>query len=309
MSRSRDALFSPHLLSPRYWPTWAGLGILWLIIQLPFRWQVALGRALGVATMYVSRRRRHIADTNIRLCFPELSSAERRRLVREHFGSVGVSAFESAMGWWAPDRRLRPLVHIEGLEHLQQAKARGKGVILLSAHFTCLELSGRLLSLFAPFHVMYRRHQNTLAEHIQRRNRELRFERAIPRDDVRGMLRSLKQGHAVWYAPDQNYGHKHSVFAPFFGVPAATATATSRLARISGAAVVPFMPTRRADGRGYDLVIEPALADFPSDDAAADTARINKLIEDYVRKAPEQYLWVHRRFKDRPPGSPSVYKI
>jgi KDO2-lipid IV(A) lauroyltransferase len=257
--------------------------------------------------MHFSARRRHIAETNIRLCFPELTPRARARLVRDHFASLGISMLEVAMGWWASERRLRTLGQVQGLEHLQQALAHGKGVILLSAHFTCLELGGRLLALHAPFHVMYRPHENPVLEHVQRSNREAHFERAIPRDDPRAMLRSLKQNKAVWYAPDQNYGHKHSVFAPFFGVPAATSTATARLARVSGAAVVPFFPIRRGDGRGYDLTLLPALEDFPSDDVAADTARINRLIEDHVRKAPEQYLWAHQRFKDRPAGSPALY--
>lgn len=295
------------LFSPRFWPTWIGVGVLWLLTRLPYRWQLGLGRALGATSMHLSPRRRHIAETNIRVCFPELTETERRRLVREHFASLGMSVLEVAMGWWASERRLRALGRLEGLEHLQQALARGKGVILLSAHFTPLELGGRLLSLHAPFHVMYRQHQNPAVEHVQRRNRETHFERAIPRDDPRGMLRSLRQNKAVWYAPDQNYGHKNSVFAPFFGVPAATSTATARLARLSGAAVVPFFSTRLPHGEGYRLVLLPPLEDFPGNDIAADTARINRLIEDYVRKAPEQYLWTHRRFKNRPPGSPALY--
>lgn len=298
---------TPHPLSPRHWPVRFGLGLLWLLVQLPYRWQLALGRRLGIWSMRLSKRRRHIAATNLRLCFPELDGHARQHLLREHFGSLGISALEVALGWWASDRRLRPLAHITGLEHLHRAGADGRGVILLSAHLTCLELGGRLLALYAPFHVMYRPHQNVLVERVQRRNRELRFERAIPRDDARGMLRSLKSGHAVWYASDQNYGHKHSVFAPFFNIPAATSTATTRLARLSGAAVVPFFPRRRHDGSGYELTLLPALSNFPSDDAAADTARINRLIEDQVRLAPEQYLWVHRRFKDRPPGSADLY--
>lgn len=221
---------------------------------------------------------------------------------------MGISIMEVVSGWWAPAKRLKKLVTINGLDYLETALNQGTGVILLSAHFTCLEIGGRLLSLYAPFHVMYRSNENPVVEMFMRKNRELHFEKAIPRDNVREMLNSLKQGKAVWYASDQNFGHKNSVFADFFGVPAATNTATSRLAKLSGASVIPFFPVRRPDGKGYDLNLLPPLDNFPSGDALIDAMRINKLIEDQIRKAPEQYLWMHRRFKDRPGGVDNVYQ-
>ena len=181
-------------------------------------------------------------------------------------------------------------------------------MILLSAHFTSLEIGGRLLALRAPFHVLYREHKNPVFESVMRRARERHFEKAIPREDMRGLLRSLKENRAVWYAPDQNYGGEHSVYVPFFGVPAATITTTSRIARISGAAVVPFFPRRLGHGRGYRLILHPPLEDFPGEDPAADAARINRLIEAEIRKAPEQYLWVHRRFKTHPDGKNVLYR-
>ncbi len=294
-------------LAPRFWPVWLGLGLIRLIAVLPYGVQMASGRLLGRLIKAASRRRRMIASTNLRLCFPELDEAQRRDLLDRHFDSLGQGMVETAMAWWTPDQALRRLAHVEGLEHLRNALARGKGVLLLSAHFTSLEIGGRLLSLFVPFHVTYRRHENELFETVMRAARERNFERAIPREDVRGFLRSLKTGHAVWYAPDQNYGHKHSVFAPFFGEVCATNTGTSRLARISGAPVVPYFPRRRDDGSGYVLHILPPLEDFPSGDDAADAARINRLIEDEIRLAPEQYLWIHRRFKDRPEGQERFY--
>ncbi|WJW75265.1 LpxL/LpxP family Kdo(2)-lipid IV(A) lauroyl/palmitoleoyl acyltransferase [Thiohalobacter sp. IOR34] len=295
------------LLAPRFWPLWSGLGLGWLVAQLPYRWQMRLGRGLGALLFHTARRRRHIARTNLRLCFPELDEAARERLLRSNFAALGMGVVETAMSWWTPDARLRPLARIEGLEHLRAALAQGRGVILLSAHFMTLEIGGRLLALEAPFHVLYREHKNPLFERVMRRARERHFEKAIPRDDMRGFLRSLKANMPVWYAPDQNYGREHSIFVTFFGIPAATISATHRLARISGAPVVPFFPERLADDAGYRLRLLPALADFPSGDEAADTQRINDLIEAEIRRIPEQYLWVHRRFKTRPEGEKTPY--
>lgn len=296
------------LWSPRYWPVHVGMALGWLVAQLPFRVQMALGKILGNAAYYLMRGRRRIARTNLGLCFPELDTDARRALLREHFRSLGLGVVETAMCWWAPAGRLRGLAHIEGLEHLHAALAAGRGVILLSAHFTTLEIGGRLLSLHAPFHVLYRRHKNAAFEAVMQRARERHFEKAISRDDMRGMLRSLKANMPVWYAPDQNYGAEHSIFVSFFGIPASTITATTRLARISGAQVVPFFQERLPGAAGYRLKLSPALQNFPTDDEAADTQRINDLIETEIRKIPAQYLWAHRRFKTRPPGAAPVYK-
>ncbi len=281
---------------------------MWLIAQLPYRAQLAIGGMLGRMMYYASPPRRHIAAVNLRLCFPELSEIERTILLRRHFVSLGVSAVETAMSWWTPDKKLHRLAHIDGPEHLEQARKMGRGVILLSAHFTTLEIGARLLTMHTPIHAMYREHKNPLFEAVMRRARERRCEYAIPRGDVRALLNSLKMGLPVWYAPDQNYSSKNTVFVPFFGVPASTTTATSRLARMSGAAVVPFFQHRLPGARGYALTLLPALEDFPGADIEADTLRINQLIETQIRKAPEQYLWAHRRFKTRPAGERDVYK-
>ena len=301
-----------HFLQPRYWTTWFGLGLLRLIICLPYGWQLSLGRALGKLMYRLMTRRRHIASINISLCFPELDSEAQQRLVLQAFQSVSISLFETALSWWASDRRLAPLCNIEGLQHLQQALQRarqqGSGVILLSAHFTCLEIGGRLLALQQPFAVMYKKHRNAVFERVMKRARETQFQQAIPQEDIRAMLRALKQHLAVWYAPDQDLGRERSVFAPFMGVPAATLMAPARLTRMSHALVVPFFPMRKADGSGYQLTLLPALEDFPVDDEMENASRINRLIETQLRKAPEQYLWLHRRFKTRPDNQPSVYQ-
>jgi KDO2-lipid IV(A) lauroyltransferase len=287
--------------------TWLAAGLLWGVTRLPYPGQLAIGRGLGRLIRIAARKRRHIALTNLRLCFPALSERERQRLLNDHFASLGIALVETALGWWGSDRQLGKLATLTGLEHLQAALRQGRGAILLSAHFTTLEVGGRLLSLHAPFHVLYRSHKNPVIETLQRRSRRRHFEKAIPRDDLRGLLASLKRNRPVWYAPDQDFGSDNSVFVPFFGIPAATLTATSRLARVSGAPVVPFFPRRLPGARGYELTLLPALEDFPGGDVEQDARRITRLIEERVRQQPEQYLWVHRRFKTRPPGEPPVY--
>jgi len=297
-----------HPASIRYWPTRAGLATLWCLSQLPYTWQLALGTGIGKLFLRLAPARRRIAATNLALCFPELSASERERILQQAFCSMGIGVLEMALGWWAPARRLRPLAHISGLEHLQQALEYGKGVILLSAHFTTLEIGGRLLALQAPFQVMYREHKNAAFEQVMKQARSKHFGKAIPRGDLRGLLNSLQQNRPVWYAPDQDYGREQSIFVPFFNIPAATITATSRLARISGARVVPFFQTRLPGAQGYQLTLYPSLEGFPGASVEADSQRINALIEARIREQPGQYLWAHRRFKTRPKGETEVYK-
>lgn len=294
-------------LSPRYWPTWLGLGLLRLAAVLPYPAQRALGAGLGMLLWPLPLPQKRVARINLALCFPDLSPPERARLLRRHYRALGMGVVELAMSWWSSDRKLARLGSLEGLEHLQAALARGRGVLLLSAHFTTLEVGGRLLARHVPFAVMYRDQKNRLFDAVMLRGRARNFHAAIHRNDVRGLLRCLKHNLPVWYAPDQNFAGLQSVFAPFCGIPAATSSATARLARTSGAAVVPFFQERLPGARGYRLRILPPLEDFPGDDLVAATARINRLIEEQMRRMPEQYFWVHRRFKNRPAGAPGYY--
>lgn len=304
-------VFRAYFLHPRFWPLWLGLGLLWLITQLPYAVLLRLGRCLGGVMYRLASSRRKIAARNLELCFPQMPAAEREALLKENFASTGITFFEMAIAWWWPAerlRRLRRLGSIEGLEHLRQAEADGQGVILMALHFTTLEMGGGLLGMAQNMYGMYRPHKNPLFDYVQRRGREQRLLGVIGRDDVRGMLKLLRAGGVVWYAPDQDYGAQRSVFVPLFGVPAATVTATSKFARMGRAQVIPFTQQRLPDGQGYRLVIHPPLADFPTDSEEADCLRVNQWIEQAISQCPEQYLWAHRRFKTRPEGEPKLYK-
>ena len=296
-NNSSDRVPLTRFLSPRYWPVWLGVAAMRVGAMLPFAWQMRIGRLIGDLARRFAGSRRRIAEKNLAACFPDLDEAARAKLLREHFHSVGIGLVEISLGWWGDGDKLRKLATIHGLEHLQDALRTGRGVLLLAGHFTTIEIGGTILSLSVPFHAMYRKFENPLFEEIIRRGRLSRVSTVIRRGDFRAMMRSLKGGNAVLYMPDQAYVRSNSVQVPFFGVPAPTSTGTARLARSSGALVVPFLPLRRADASGYELHLYPALDTFPSDDPVADTARLNAVFESHVNKAPAQYLWIHRRFK------------
>ena len=295
------------LLHPRHWSMWLAVAAMALYARAPSIVGRLLGAALGAIALRVARRRREIARRNLALCFPERDAAWREALLARCFRSLGIGGYEFVRAWWGPLRGLRARTTIEGVEHVREALAGGRGVILLSGHFMTLELCGRLLCSEVPVAGMYRRHADPVLEWAVRRGR-LRYAAGMfARDELRGAVRHLKAGGILWYAPDQDMRGKDVVFAPFFGVPAATITATHQLARLSGATVIGFFHRRREDGRGYVLRLEPPLAPFPTDDAAGDAAAVNALVERMVREAPDEYLWIHRRFKRRPPGEASPY--
>jgi Kdo2-lipid IVA lauroyltransferase/acyltransferase len=296
-----------RFLGPKYWAVWLGLGFVRLVNLLPLRPQLAIGRALGRIAHVFSRRDRRIAHINIALCLPGLTDAERAELVRNHFESLGCALLETGLVWWASDERLRRLIQFEGTEHLDAALAKGKGALMLSAHFTPLEMGARALTLLGPTSIMYLTPGNDLIAELSRRGRTRHTVQAISNDQIRDLLQNLKNNLPVWYAPDQRSSGKNSEIVPFFGQPAATNVATSRLARISGAPVLPYFPRRRADNKGYVVRIYPPFHNFPSDDPIADTSRFHALIESNVRDHPEQYLWTYKRFK-RPGADGDPYR-
>ena len=301
--------FRRALLHPRYWLTWLGFGCWWLVVQLPYPCLRGLARLLAPLLQRVGKQRRHIVERNIALCFPELSAHQRQQLCAENFFSLAMALFETGMAWFWPQWRLRRLCSFEGLEHLQREQEQGQGVLLMAMHFTTLDIGAAFINMSAPIDGMYRPHKNPVYDYVQRRGRERHSASTtvIPRDDVRGMIRALKHGRAIWYAPDQDYGRKQSVFVPFFGVEAASVTATATFARLGRAKVIPFVQTRLPGNQGYRLTVYPPLADYPQGDEYRDAQRINQFIEDCIKAQPEQYLWAHRRFKTRPVGQSSLY--
>ena len=290
-----------RLAAPWHWPAWAFIAVMWLACRLPLRWQFALGRQLGRCAFHVGGRRRAIAEANVRHCFPNLDAAARTQLAQRTFEGVGIGLFEAAYAWSRPLAPLASRVELHGLAALEEAAAQGQGVLLAGTHFSTVEIAGALLAERVSFDVIYRRNRNAVVDWAMLRGRRRRYEAVIERSHMRQVARRLQQGRIVWYAADQDFGRRHSVFAPFFGHPAATVTAGARLARMTGAAVVLMSHFRDEARQAWSVRLKP-LHGYPSGDALPDAARLNAAIETEIRRNPAQYLWLHRRFKTHPEG-------
>ncbi len=291
---------------PKYWATWAGLAVLRAIELLPFCVQRRVGSALGRLIRRLPLAYVRIARRNIQLCMPSLSPQDQADLVDRHCQSLGMALCETANTWWSSDERVHKLAQIQGLDNLTAALAKGRGAIMIGGHFTTIEIATRILGTVVPLNVVYRPTKNAVLSHTMFTSFS-RHGKPIAHDDIRTMIRALKKNEAVWYAPDQSYRNKGAAMVNFFGIPAATTTATSRLARISGAAVLTYFPERLPGNAGYRVVIGPAFEDFPGADAVRDAERFNGLLEAQIRRVPEQYLWVHRRFKGLSSDYPDYY--
>ena len=286
---------------------WFGIGLLRASCLLPYPAQLAIGRFLGRVAHRFAHKRRAIARRNIEICFPEMSADERNSVAAAHFESLGASLMEMALGRWATEEKLLALTHIEGVEHVRRYAEAGTGVILLSAHFTTIEICGAALRKeIGEFDAVYRRSKSEFMTELLQTTRVRFARRTIEKNDIKSMVRSLRDGIPVWYAPDQAYNRKQSALIPFFGEPAMTNTATGPLARLGNAVVVPFFPRRLPKG-GYLLSILPPLDDVPGEDPVDDTRKYIEVLERHIRLAPEQYYWVHRKFKYRPEPLPELY--
>jgi KDO2-lipid IV(A) lauroyltransferase len=296
-----------ELYHPRYWPTWFGILILRIVAALPFKAKLIAGRALGFLGFHLVKRRRHIVETNIRLCFPDLDEEAQKKLVKDTFASNGIGFFEIAWGWWANIKDLENRYDVSGLEHLEAAKADGGGVLLIGAHFVNLDLGGVLVNHVSPIDTIYRKNNNPVLEYVITKGRQRTYERVLERKEMRTIVRRLREGRTVWYSPDQDFGRNNAVFAPFFGIEAATLVTTSRLAKMGKAKPVGIAHYRNPQTNRYHIVYMPVSDEFPSGDDLKDASIINAMLEKAIRVYPEQYMWVHRRFKTRPEGEPSLY--
>lgn len=284
-----------------------GIGLLWLLHFLPLRVLAALGQGLGLMLYALGHERRNVALTNLRLCFPHWTENERRRLARRHVQAVARSFIERGILWWGSRERIQRLVRVEGREHYESL--RGRPVIWLAPHFVSLDVGGARITTEWAGCSMYSRQKDPVIDRVLLRGRT-RFikPRLFSRQDgIRPLVRAIRGGLPFYYLPDQDLGPRDSVFVPFFGVPAATITGLSRVARLAGAAVVPVVTRQLPRGEGYVMTFYPAWRDFPSGDDERDARRMNEFIEQRVLEMPEQYWWLHRRFKTRPPGEPRPY--
>jgi KDO2-lipid IV(A) lauroyltransferase len=303
MSQSKKVI---ALINPLYWPAWVMLGLLWLVTRLPFRWQIQFGAALGHLFYYFPSKLKHITTINIALCFPNLSTQEQKQLVRKNFNSMGIGIIEAAMAWWLPNNKLTSRYTLHGFEYAEQAFAKGKGIILVGPHFTCLEMIGRLLGMKYAFAVMYRPHKKPFIAFVHEKFRQRHYVNYIASNRIRGLLQALTENKAIWYAYDIDAGEKKGVFAPFFGIPTASLTTVSRLVELSGATVIPISFHRTQD-LNYEVNLLPPLNNFPTIDPVADATRLNSLLEQAIRNQPEQYVWQYKRFKTRPAGEKRIY--
>jgi KDO2-lipid IV(A) lauroyltransferase len=305
---SRPHIISGKFAHPRYWATWIGLGLLRAFSLLPLPLIFLVGAGLGTVLYWLHAPRRRVVRINIERCFPSLSPREQRRMAHRHFRAFGQSLVDITIAWWAGPKRLRRLVRLSNRHHLDAALRAKRNVILLVPHFLGIEIGGIRLSLEAPVVSVIRHPDNKLVRALIQRARRRFGARLIEHNQpLTTLVRAVKSGTVLHYSPDQDAGYRHSVFAPFFGIPAATFTALGRLTRLTDALVIPCITYQRPWGRGYDMVFHAPLSDFPGGDPMADTTRMNEEIERAVRLHPEQYFWLHKRFKTRPRGEPKFY--
>jgi KDO2-lipid IV(A) lauroyltransferase len=295
-------------LAPKFWPSWLGLAAMRILSMLPYRLQLLIGKFIGHLFYLIAKYRREIVQTNIALCFPELSSEQQAKLVEDHFHSLGISIAETAMSWWGNEKKLRKLVTFKGFEYVDSALEAGTGAIMLGAHYTTMEISGRLIALDHDLAVSYQKLRNPLFNTVTYNARQRMLHRVFARDEIRASFRYIKQNHLMWIAADQDVGIDNSVFVPFMGHLAATQTVASRMAKITKAPIIPYISRRLDNARGYEIEFFPPVENFPGESLEDDAVRTNLLIEAQIRKAPEQYLWVHRRFKTRPEGMAKLYR-
>ena len=295
-----------QLVNLKYWPAWAVIGLLKLIIHLPLYIQFKLANLLGDLMRLIGGRRARIANQNLELCFPDITSIERNALLKRVFRSFGMTILETGYTWLRNTNDISERFVIRGEEILREAINEGRGVLLVGAHFSVLDIAGAVLAQKFDFDCIYRKSRNPVVEFLSLRKRSELYGNMIDRSDMRKAVGLLRQGRMIWYAADQDNGRKHSVFANFFGIPAATLNITSRLARINNSPVVFMSHFRNEKTRTWSLNLT-RLIEYPTANEIQDAELLNQIIEKEIRKHPDQYLWVHRRFKTMPDGKTRTY--
>lgn len=296
------------LFAPKHWGTWIGILILRSFAFIPYRLMKILSSFLSFVLYPLAKRRTRVIETNINLCFPDKTAEERRALSHKAFTSTFMAIFEFSLSWWGAKNKIAQLHTVEGMEHLTNALKKGKGVILLSSHFTTMEIAGTFLcSRIDNLVLTYKRSKNPLLEYFIRQERIRKSAGLIKHKSLREIIRSIKKGNVVWLAPDQDFGTKDAVFAPFMGVMTSTLVSPSRMAKLTGAPVIAFYGARIDEESRYVIRLSPEFENFPSGNDLADATQMNQAIEKQIELNPEQYLWAHRRFKTRPDGEKDVY--
>jgi len=290
---------------PKYLPTWILILLMKIGALVPFRIQVFLGKNMGKLFYPLFSTVRKVATINIQKCFPEKNKEQVSALVKKHFESIGVSFFETANAYYGRDEKIQKLLTIENEHYLTDAMKDDRGVIILCSHFMPLMLSSRALSLKHTIASIYRPQNNRLFDKIMVKGLTNGGGIMIKNSDTKAMIKAIKNALPIWYAPDQDLGTKGTVFAPLFGIQAATISATSRLAKGGNTAVIPYSFTRTDEG--YNMSFSAPLENYPSGDLVHDASQTNQILEAQIRKNPEQYLWIHRRFKTRPEGEKNFY--
>ncbi len=297
-------------LAPRHWPTWLGMGLLWCLTFAPRQLRSTLGRAIGHLAYRRNHKRRAIVATNLRWCFPELGEAEREAMARDYFRLVAQSMLDYGLLWWGSERSLDRLVQIEGLEHLERLRETGRPVILMTGHTIGLDFGATALTRRILMAGMFKRLRNPILDWAVAHGRARFDGQLVPRESgVRPLLKALKQGYVVYHLPDEDLGAQNSLFVPFFGVPTATITGMGRMARIAGAAVIPYATIYHPEEGRYTARLLPPIPDYPSADDLADAAAMNRALEETIRLAPAQYMWSMRIFQTRPNGEPPPYTM
>ena len=283
--------------------------LFWLLHFLPLSALTIIGAGVGRVLYEFGRHRRKVVRINLEWCFPELNAGERARLARRHFAMLGRSIVERSILWWGSDERLKNMIRIDGDEKIRALLDAGQPVILLAPHFVGLDAGGVAVAMRFDSVSMYAAQSNPVFDKLLLRGRHRFGDQLLltRQDGLRATVKAMKAGRPFYYLPDLNARRRDAVFVPFFGIPAATISGLSRLARVAGARVVPCVTRMLPDGAGYVTEIGDAWENFPTEDVEADTARMNAWIEDVIRTMPEQYYWVHRRFKTRPEGEPRPY--